>query len=147
MTPMDHVPILQGHCYVLDPSGHIMFETKETSKHFFVYSGLIHTVVPQGERPKEFLSAWSKEVSDNTADRPHCFYQLRLVGWMQQAWFILSLSHHAIYSLAVMAEQYDYVLSVREFSVVKPDGYMELFPFYGPWFRTLRPSLVRLEVR
>lgn len=144
---MDHVPILQGHCYVLDPSGHITLETKETSKRFFTHSGLIHTVVPQGEQPRRLLSAWSKEVTDMNADRPRCLYQLRLMSWMQQAWFILSLNHHAIYSLAVSAEEHGYMLSDREFSVVKPNGYMELFPFYGPSFMTLRLNLVRLEVR
>jgi hypothetical protein len=135
------MPILQRHCYKVDPSGDIVFETKETSTRFFANSGLIHTVIPQGEKPKVFLSEWSREVSETNADMPRCYYQLRLVSWIQQAWYILSLDHFAIISLAIVAEEHGYILSDREFSQVKPDGYFELFPFYSPTFRTLRPML------
>jgi len=124
------------------PYGNVLFEKKETSHQVFSNTALAHVVIPYELAP--VYNAWSKEVQRLQADGAPQLYQLRLVKWIK-LWLVVTVNFRSMYSLAVVADDFGYELSQREFTQLCSDGRRELFPFTSPTFRTLRPPMLLLE--
>ncbi len=128
-------------CYKVQQLGPPLRESREDSLRFFNNEELMHVVIQLDSGLHTVMNPWFGAM--NTL-KPSTWYQYRVVNWSQQVWLILSMYQVEIYSLAVHVEEGGHELALDRYEHENVAGHLELFPFYGPTFRIVRPNVPQL---
>ena len=129
-------------CYKVDAEGFFTPEAKEATAQFFRNEALMHVVVPLDDGLSEMVSAWLLAMRSLA---PPTWFQRRVVFWAQQFWLIISMNQVEVYSLAFYADEHGHLLSAERLDLKNATGHLELFPFFGMNFRTLRSKTSQLK--
>ncbi len=122
--------------------GSIRQEDRTASQRVFANTALAHVVIPYEYKP--VLDAWTTDALRAQREGAPTLFMLRLVRW-DKLWLVLTVNFDAMYSVAVVADDWGYELSVQMFTRPFGRSRREVFPFTSPTTRTLRPVLVRVE--
>jgi hypothetical protein len=128
-------------CYKVDQSGWFTPETKEATERFFRNETLMHVVVPLDDGLSDMMNTWVLAMKSLT---PPTWFQNRVLFWAQQFWLIISMNQIEVFSLVFHADEHGHLLSADRLELKNATGHLELFPFHGVNFRTLRSKTSQL---
>lgn len=144
MSSFNKGRLVANHCYKLGVDGLPIFETLLDSQKFFGNPAMLHVVLPQNRTTAPLLNSWTTHVT-KLGRNSVPVYEFRLVNWIAQPWLIVTMLVQDVYGFTLHAEDYDHELSEAVPERKNGEGYLELFPFRGPNFRSLRQTVLLLE--